>query len=259
MINSGTGPQVDTEKAISHIDLQYHAESLLGGDPPAADPNPGPNPAPADPPKPEPAPADPPKQADPEPKPGDPPPKEPEKKEPEKKDPEKKEPEKPEGAPERYEFTVPEGLTFNEANTAKVTGLFKELNLTNEQAQKLINAEGEYLNDIQTANVEAFENFKADLKDQTLKKYGAAWDTEKVYAAKFIDQIGGPELGKQVREFLENDPIGQAVGSHPLFTELFITAGKRLAEDKLEEGAKTHTKSDKELLEEHYAKSYGKK
>ncbi|HBF39779.1 MAG TPA: hypothetical protein DDW50_21005 [Firmicutes bacterium] len=248
MIDSFNGPQDDTVQAITHIDLQHHAGSLLG-DPPAADPNPAPapapNPAPADPPTPEPTPADPPKPTEPEPKPGDPP------KDPGKTDPEKKEPEKPEGVPEKYEFTAPEGMVLNEANTEKVTGLFKELNLTNEQAQKLVNAEGDYLKEVQKSNEAEWNKTTEGWKDETLKAYGNNWDKEKIFGAKFRDQF----IDKETADFM--DKMG--LFNHPGIVKMMINGGHALAEDHLEEGSKTHVKSDKEVLEEFYAKSLPKK
>lgn len=237
MIDSTIGPQVDTEQAISRIDLQFHSESLLGGDPPAADPNPEPNPAPAEPPKSEPAPADPPKQTDPEPKPGEPP-----------ADPNKpKEDPKPEGPPENYEFKLPDGVQLDTALVEKATPIFKELNLTQEQAQKIVSLQAESIR----ASMTEWQKTTDGWREQTLKEHGSNWEKEKVFGAKFRDQF----IDKETAAFM--DQMG--LFNHPGIVKMMINAGHAIAEDHFEEGSKTHVKSDKEILEEHYAKSYGKK
>ena len=86
---------------------------------------------------------------------------------------EEKKDEKPEGAPEKYELAVPEGLTLNEAGLEKVSGLFKELNLTNEQAQQLVNAEGEHIKELAQKQNEAwltvfYFSIKGDNKKEAL-------------------------------------------------------------------------------------------
>jgi len=52
---------------------------------------------------------------------------------------EENKPDKPEGAPEKYEaFKVPEGVTIDETAATEFGALAKELNLTQENAQKLV-------------------------------------------------------------------------------------------------------------------------
>ncbi len=71
----------------------------------------------------------------------EPPKEEPPKEEPPKEEPPKEEP-KPK-APEEYaEFTVPEGTTLDEQTATEFKGLAKELDLTQEQAQKLLDFGG---------------------------------------------------------------------------------------------------------------------
>ncbi|MCV5473515.1 peptidase, partial [Escherichia coli] len=53
---------------------------------------------------------------------------------------EKKEGDKPEGAPEKYEFQAAEGVELDADALKDFEPVARELNLTNEQAQKLVDA-----------------------------------------------------------------------------------------------------------------------
>jgi hypothetical protein len=214
------GSKDDTERAEMQFDLQFHSGTLIGGEPPASDPNPAPAPTPAEPPKPEPAPADPPKPGEPEPKPGEPP-----------EDPENKEPEKPEGAPEKYELTVPEGLTLNEAGLEKVTGLFKELNLTNEQAQRLVDAEGEYIKEMVQKQNEAWQQTVDGWKEDATKEFGTKLQEELSNVARVFNQFATPEEAQALKEDLE----WSGLGNKKEWIRFLSKIGKQLAEDKLVE------------------------
>lgn len=223
------GQQDNTETAIEGIDLQFFADD--------------PAPAPTDSPTllgEDPAPELDPKPADPEPKPESKvvlkpnvPVKEPEKKEPEVKEPDKKEPEKPEGAPEKYEFNLPEGIVLDEAINTEFKGLAKELNLSQENAQKLLDLEFKHLQNQTKAAAESWTKTTNDWAEQTKKDLGTGYQEELKYAAKFIDRIAGPELGKEVRKLLDDTKMG----NHPALAKLFIAAGKAISEDTLEVGS----------------------
>jgi hypothetical protein len=231
------GSQDNTAKAKEKINLQFFADepapapapapieptSLLGGDPDPA-PEPGADPKTADP------------AANPEPKPGDPP------KDPAAPDPNKpKEPDKPAGAPETYEaFKLPEGTILDEAINTEFKGLAKEANLSQEAAQKFLDLEIKHFQNQNKVVAENWNKTTNDWAEQTKKDLGPNFQEELKYAAKFIDQIGGPELGKAVKQFLNQTKMG----NHPLFAKLFIAAGKAISEDKLEVGGKGKEKLD---------------
>lgn len=59
---------------------------------------------------------------------------------------------KPEGAPEKYaDFEVPEGISLDAGKLEKFTGIAKELNLTQENAQKLVSLASEHAAEIEAA------------------------------------------------------------------------------------------------------------
>ncbi len=144
------------------------------------------------------------------------------------KPPAEKSEEKP-GAPETYEFTAPEGFTLDQPLLDKFTPLFKEANVSQEVAQKIVN---EYAN-LQKAQVDAWlktstvdwpAEVKAD-KDFGGEKIGATLQASRAA----FDEVFTPEERKQVEAFgLLNFP--------PLVKALARIQVKFMAEDKLHKG-----------------------
>lgn len=139
--------------------------------------------------------------------------------------------EKPEGAPEKYELTVPEGLTLNEAGLEKVSGLFKGLNLTNEQAQQLINAEGEHIKELAQKQNEAWQQTVDGWKETTTKEFGTKLQEELSNVARVFNQFATPEETKALKEDLE----WSGLGNKKEWVRFLSKIGKQLAEDKLVE------------------------
>lgn len=135
----------------------------------------------------------------------------------------------PKGAPDKYEaFKLPEGLTLDTAVTAKFTGLAKELNLSQEQAQKLIDLQSELVINSGKAQVEAFAKTVAAWKDQTLKELGSDADKKLSIAAKTKVLFGTKELINLLDE--------SGLGNHPEVVKFFIKIGEKVSEDKFAAG-----------------------
>jgi hypothetical protein len=141
------------------------------------------------------------------------------------------------GAPEKYEFKAPEGQVFD----AKVIGAFsevaKELNLSNESAQKVLDKVAPALAEkqaelVETAKAEWVETAKAD------KEFGGTkLDENLALAKKALDTFGSPEL-----RTLLND---SGLGNHPEIIRAFYRAGKAISEDSFVSGTRgtSETKS----------------
>lgn len=155
--------------------------------------------------------------------------------------PEPKPDEKPVGAPGKYEaFKIPEGWKFDES----VNGVFKELNLTQEQAQKLVDYDVKRQEQFKKVQQDNFSDVMNKWRGEIETTYGNKLPEETANVARFIDQIGG-EKKAEIREWLDNS----GAGNNPLLFGLFATAGKMLAEDKFIEGKPANsTKSAAEVL-----------
>lgn len=130
--------------------------------------------------------------------------------------------EKKPAAPEKYEFKAPEGVTLDPAMLEKATPIFKELGLTQEAAQKLV--------DFQAAQqVESAKSFNAQL---------TKWQAE-VKALPESDKVLGDAklaLNKLADPQTQALLAGSWMGSHPGIIKLLASAGKLLREDPLHEG-----------------------
>lgn len=139
-----------------------------------------------------------------------------------------------EGAPEKYEaFKAPEGFEFNEEKMASATELFKELNLSQDQAQKLVDTFGTELAAAIEEPFKAYQEMRDGWRKEIIAdpKLGNGKDglspTTKAEIGRVIDSGLGPELGPKFREAM--DLTG--AGDHPAFVRgiqalaKFITEG----------------------------------
>lgn len=150
---------------------------------------------------------------------------------------------KQEGAPEKYEFQAAEGQELDGAALEQFEPIARELNLSNEQAQKLVDAYPKILAGVQHRQAEAWqkqtegwaETVKAD------KEIGGDKLTANLSAAqRALDQFGTPEL----KEYLE----GTGLGNHPELVKAFIKIGKAMSEDGMVDGSNQGQRSAAEVL-----------
>ena len=140
-------------------------------------------------------------------------------------DPKKDEPAKPEGAPETYEaFTVPEGFQMDDGRMTEASTLFKELNLTQGNAQKLIDAYCKMAKDQQTAQetqlMEARKEWRSSIRSRE------DFREQKALADKGVRLLLTTDAQRKLftNSWLQDSP--------ELF-DLFVTAGRLVAEDNM--------------------------
>ncbi len=109
-----------------------------------------------------------------------------------------------EGAPEKYaDFKVPDGFKFDEKALIEATAAFKELNLTQEAAQKLVDT---YAKNTQQA-IEAPYKQWADLQKEWLgdihDRFGSKAETVRTDISKAIDSALPPSLARAFRGALD--------------------------------------------------------
>jgi len=74
--------------------------------------------------------------------------------------------------PEKYEFKLPEGITLDEAQMKLVDPAFRELGLSNEQAQKLVDIQLALNKQNEDFHVKAFNQYVEDLKTEAKTYFG---------------------------------------------------------------------------------------
>lgn len=139
----------------------------------------------------------------------------------------------PQGPPEKYEaFKVPDGYELDEATATEAQGLFKELGLSQDAAQKLVDFYSK--KSIETTD-SPFEAFKAArdewrtsiVKDPTLGD-GKDLKTEvRATIGRAIDSLE-PAIAKEFREAMNFT----GAGDHPGFVKAFYALAQRATEGK---------------------------
>ncbi|HFS8111080.1 TPA: peptidase [Enterobacter asburiae] len=150
---------------------------------------------------------------------------------------------KQEGAPEKYEFTAGEGVELDTEALKDFEPVARDLNLTNEQAQKLVDAYPKILAGVQQRQAEAWqaqtEQWAADVKAD--KEIGGDKLTTNLSAAqRALDQFGTPEL----KEYLNTTGLG----NHPDLVKTFVKIGKAMSEDGMVDGSNQGQRSAAEVL-----------
>lgn len=150
---------------------------------------------------------------------------------------------KQEGAPEKYEFKAGEGVDLDTEALKDFEPVARDLNLTNDQAQKLVDAYPKILAGVQQRQAEAWqkqtegwaETVKAD------KEIGGDKLTANLSAAqRALDQFGTPEL----KEYLN----ATGLGNHPDLVKTFVKIGKAMSEDGMVDGSNQGQRSAAEVL-----------
>ena len=130
----------------------------------------------------------------------------------------------PTGAPETYtDFTLPDGFKWDDARRGEATTLFKELNLPQASAQKLVDAYCKAVQDQAAAN------------DADLMAARKQWRSEVMNRPDFREQRALMEKG--ARLLITTDAQRQLLNSwlqdHPAIFDMFVTAGRLVAEDNM--------------------------
>lgn len=125
---------------------------------------------------------------------------------------------RPEGAPEAYQpFDVPDGLPVDEGLMGEFATLAKELNLSQEAAQKLVSFQAKAALQERDAWYAASQA-DAEFGGQHLK-------TNLETALRAVDAFGTPELKRLL--------VDTGLGDHPEVIRMFYRAGKTLAPDRI--------------------------
>lgn len=141
--------------------------------------------------------------------------------------------------PETYELTAPEGIILDPALIEAATPIFKDMGLSNDQANKLMpiaaqmaqrigdNLNQQILDSVATERANWLNTAKNDPEIG-----GQNWDANLVTAAKGLDTLGFVK-GSPLRNLLDESGLG----NHPEMIRAFVKVGKAIGEDGFERGA----------------------
>lgn len=149
-------------------------------------------------------------------------------------DPQAEEPkaEEPQGAPETYEeFKMPEGIQIDAKALESFTPIAKELNLTQDQAQKLVDVYAQQVEALHAAQVQQMVETRRGWREQVEndQEIGGAKVNENVgQAIMALSRYATPELRQALEE--------SGLGDHPEMVRFCYRVGKALAEDQMPTG-----------------------
>jgi hypothetical protein len=138
-------------------------------------------------------------------------------------------------APEAYELKAPEGRVIDSEVMASYSQVAKELNLSQESAQRLLDAVGPKVAERQMAMIEATRNGWAD-SSKSDREFGGEKLSENLgVAKKALDAFGTTELRTLLNE--------TGLGNHPELIRFMFRAGKAISEDRMVSGSATQAKA----------------
>ena len=120
----------------------------------------------------------------------------------------------------------PEGVTVDSALLNDAAPLFKELGLTQDQAQKLVDFQAKQVQASSQSQVDAFDQLMNEWQEKSKndKELGGDKFEENIGIARSaIDKFGTPELKQLLEE--------HGVGNHPEVIRFMVNVGKLTAED----------------------------
>lgn len=141
---------------------------------------------------------------------------------------------KAEGAPETYEFQMPEGQEVDEAIVSQFSETARELNLSQEAAQQLLDKMAPVIAERQAEQIAAVQAQWAE-ESRADKEFGGDHLNENLgLAKKAMDQFATPELRTLLNE--------SGMGNHPEVIRMFVRVGKSISEDGFVSGNGPATK-----------------
>lgn len=150
-------------------------------------------------------------------------------------------------APEEYEaFTVPEGVDIAPEHLEKFTPLLKDLDASQDQAQKLVDLQVALTAEFVTGQEKAWQDQQATWVEagETDEEFGGAKYDESISVAKSaIRELGGPALMLALEQ--------TKAGSHPEIIRAFYKIGKAMKEDSVTFGGGANA-SQKSLADRVY-------
>ena len=143
------------------------------------------------------------------------------------------------GAPETYDLKLPEGVEVADDEMKAFTDFARELEFTNDQAQKILDHDAEQQQKDMEAGAAAYEERMSSWADATKKDQelgGEAMPENLSVAKKAQDAFATPELTALLGKPSEKNPDGLGLGNHPEVLRLFYRIGKAIGDDTIHTG-----------------------
>jgi hypothetical protein len=143
----------------------------------------------------------------------------------------KKDDKAPTGAPEKYEaYKLPENFTMDEAQMTEVNTMFKDLNLSQNQAQQLIDYYAKQSQSAAQAQMDLYNNQRKEWQDAVKAdpEIGTKLPQVKTDINRLLDSMGDPKLANEFKQAM--DLTG--AGDNPSFIKAFWKIAQKYSEGK---------------------------
>ena len=137
--------------------------------------------------------------------------------------------------PEKYEFKLPEGVTLDEAAIALVTPAFKELGLSQEQAQKLVDLQMTLNKSNEDAYAQSFDQYVENLKVEAKTYFGTKLPEVMRNMARARDMLLPKTADGKEHPLQEKLRISGLANDKDVI-ELFDKIGRTIGEGKFVQG-----------------------
>ena len=132
------------------------------------------------------------------------------------------------GAPEKYEFQMPDGVVVDDTTVEAFSEIAKELNMPQEAAQKILDKVAPVMAQRQAEVLANLSNSWIEGVRADKEIGGEKLQENLAVAKKAMDTFGSPELSALLNE--------SRLGNHPEVIRFMLRAGKAISEDKFVSG-----------------------
>ncbi|MEY0431101.1 peptidase [Providencia rettgeri] len=145
-------------------------------------------------------------------------------------------------APEKYEFTAGKDQELDKEAVAAFEPIARELGLSNEQAQKIVDVYGStIMPQLVKQQADEWQKQVTDWAETVNADKEGLGSTESIgNAQKALDQFGSPELKSYLVE--------TGLGNHPELVRVFSKIGKAMSEDGFVSGSSENARSAADVL-----------
>lgn len=134
--------------------------------------------------------------------------------------------------PETYDLTAPEGMEIDAKALESFTPVFKELKLSQEQVQKLVDVQAPMIKNIvdtttekvRQASLDSFKTIVEGWKAESLKELGTNSDAELALVSKARGKFGDKDFSDMLNE--------TGIGNHPAMIRFLRKVGATVDTDK---------------------------
>lgn len=130
----------------------------------------------------------------------------------------------PQGAPEKYDLKLADGTALHPDVQTQFEATARELNMSQESAQKLVEAMAPKIAATQAAAMEAMQTEWTTAAKADKEFGGPQFDANLAVAKTALARFGSPELTTFLNE--------SGLGNHPEMIRMMYKAGKAISEDK---------------------------